>query len=97
MYPFLGFRFKPLTIVFVGNLFRHGVQLEAHVSCQWQPLVLVLPRGKDEETPFSTCLVILMAWAGELIETPRREEDDWQTYLRVVLANGLPAGFHFLA
>ena len=69
-------RKQPLTS---ADFLCHRVQLQTHLPCQGYPLVLVRPGSENEETPLGTGFEILMPWLREGIETPRSEEDEWQT------------------
>ena len=66
----------PLTF---ADFLCHRVQLQAHLPCQGNPLVLVRPRCKDEEKALGAGLEILMTGLGEGVEAPWSEEDKRQT------------------
>lgn len=72
-----------------GYLGCHGVELQAHLAGQRNAVVMVFPRCEHEETAGGTCLIILMPWLGESVETPRGYKDE-----RQVLVHG--ASHHHL-
>lgn len=51
---------QPLPSLSPADLRSHPVQLQAHLPCQGQALVLVGPGGKNQEPAFCAGLIVLM-------------------------------------
>ena len=47
------------------------------------------PRGKDEETAFGACFVVLVTGVGEVVEAPGSDEDEGLTGIEGGAHDGL--------
>lgn len=73
------------------DLHGHGVERQAHGAGEGDALVVVLPRRQNEQPAPGTGFKVLVAWLGERVEAPWREENDGEPGIERCPHDGLLA------